>query len=195
MEVRFQNEPQTVCWLGFLEANGEAARANVEVKVSSWDEEAQAWKELTNLMLPHSQSASNEPRWINKKIPACHTTSMRFEFEADVARLAFGQIRFLGPPLPDAPGRRDWVADQILIGPEEKSQDGPFTDMPLGNEVFQRIAASAFNRNKHVPLDGSTRIDWLCKDIANGIYGEWAVATNLQPMKGKWAPIVMVSVH
>ena len=67
--------------------------------------------------------------------------------------------------------------------------------MPLEDVDIKEIIAFEFNENKQLKLDGLERIDPICKAIANNLYREWAVRTNSAPMKGKWQPVIIVSVH
>lgn len=44
-------------------------------------------------------------------------------------------------------------------------------------------------------LDGSERLEPVCKQIADCIFREWAVRTATSSMRGKWHPRVIVSIH
>lgn len=50
--------------------------------------------------------------------------------------------------------------------------------MPLSDENLKEFIVQAFNENKHVKLDGSERIDFISKEIANLIFRAWAVETS-----------------
>jgi len=67
--------------------------------------------------------------------------------------------------------------------------------MPLQDLDLQRIIAASFNENLSLTIDGTERIDQVCKEIANRTFREWAAATDSAPMKSKLHPVIIVSVH
>ena len=68
--------------------------------------------------------------------------------------------------------------------------------MPLYDAELSGIVVAAFNENKQISLNGSERIDWLCKKIASTTYRLWASRTACGPMKDdKYAPLIIVSLH
>lgn len=113
--------------------------------------------------------------------------------KADVKRLSIGQLIFFGPPC-TGNARREWKPEEIIRSASDRSQTGPFGDMPLEDADQLQIIADSFNDNAFVKLDGSERVDGICKEIANRIFREWFVR-NPAPTEGKWSPIIMVSIH
>ena len=67
--------------------------------------------------------------------------------------------------------------------------------MRLEDEEIQKVIAAKMNANMHVPLDGTVRVEGICKDIADGVYRAWAAATSGESVTGKWQHVIMVSIH
>ena len=126
---------------------------------------------------------------------------MRFEFENENGNeLAVSNINFYGPQAPVAEGRREISNDEIELNQNSKgggckTWSGPFGEVDFVPDEFTTIIANSLNDSKHVKLDGSERLEPICKDIADRIFREWAVKTDGAAMKGKWQPVVIVSIH
>lgn len=104
------------------------------------------------------------------KIPACRTNQMRFEFRSEGEGMCLGKINFYGPKPEAAEGRSEIAADAIARSSDEKSHSGPFDDMCLEDSDLQNAIACGLNDNMNVKLDGSDRLEGVCKQIADGIY-------------------------
>lgn len=67
--------------------------------------------------------------------------------------------------------------------------------MPLTDNEQLEVIVNTFNDNKSVKLDGSERVDTVCKEVATNLYREWFMRTQAPMVEKQWSPVVIVSLH
>jgi len=67
--------------------------------------------------------------------------------------------------------------------------------MPLTDDEQLNVIVRTFNENKQVKLDGSVRVDAVCKEVATNLYREWFCRTQEPMVEKNWSPVVIVSLH
>lgn len=67
--------------------------------------------------------------------------------------------------------------------------------MPLEDADLQNHILNVLNDNTNLKIDGSQHLHAVCKELADSIFRDWAEKTDGAPMKAKWHPIVIASMH